>query len=209
MSHALTPVDAFTSPVTVPDDGDPKSAASVELPFQALADRVEFLRNRSWEAVAGRRIVTLAPFVASAGWSFNDSSVGPRYGLLQTDVASARRLFFSLPNINARLVALRAYVHGNGSTIGAHGALPATLPVLRLRTFDVDTDTLTSVASATDAPANVAAYETSHSFGITGQNLLLSTPRLNTYLQFEGETGANSVANALMLLALEVELDVA
>jgi hypothetical protein len=46
MSHDLTPVDAFTSPVTVPDNGD---QALVDVPngaMQSLADRSLYLKNR-------------------------------------------------------------------------------------------------------------------------------------------------------------------
>lgn len=38
MSHDLTPVPAYSGVVTVPDSGDARTAASVETPFQRLAD---------------------------------------------------------------------------------------------------------------------------------------------------------------------------
>ena len=46
MAHNLTDVDTFTSAVTVPDGGDPRTAASVELPFQSVANRTRNLKNR-------------------------------------------------------------------------------------------------------------------------------------------------------------------
>lgn len=42
----LTDVDAFTDPVTVPEDGDDRDAASVLNAFQALADRTRNHKNR-------------------------------------------------------------------------------------------------------------------------------------------------------------------
>lgn len=60
MSHALTEVNAFTADVLVPDPGDDRKAASVEVPFQALANRTKNLKatldgypsvNRVWPAV--------------------------------------------------------------------------------------------------------------------------------------------------------------
>lgn len=39
MAKNLVEVDAHTTPVTVPEDGDARNAASVETPFQALANR--------------------------------------------------------------------------------------------------------------------------------------------------------------------------
>ena len=38
MSHDLTPAPAYSGVVTVPDSGDARTAASVETPFQRLAD---------------------------------------------------------------------------------------------------------------------------------------------------------------------------
>jgi hypothetical protein len=46
MAHNLSDVDTFTSAVTVPDDGDDRSAASVELPFQALANRTFYNKTQ-------------------------------------------------------------------------------------------------------------------------------------------------------------------
>jgi hypothetical protein len=46
MAHNLTELDIFSSTVTVPDGGDPRTAASVELPFQSVANRTINLRNR-------------------------------------------------------------------------------------------------------------------------------------------------------------------
>lgn len=46
MPKDLVDVDAFTSPITVPVDGDPRNALSVEVPFQALADRTRHVFSR-------------------------------------------------------------------------------------------------------------------------------------------------------------------
>ncbi len=46
MSHTLTETATFTSTVTVPDDGDQRDAASVGAPFQALANRSTYLKQR-------------------------------------------------------------------------------------------------------------------------------------------------------------------
>lgn len=45
MPKNLTESSTFPSIVTVPVDADPADAASVEVPFQALADRTRFLRD--------------------------------------------------------------------------------------------------------------------------------------------------------------------
>ena len=43
MSHTLTPTSQFSTPITVPDDGDACNAASVETPFQSLTNRSQLL----------------------------------------------------------------------------------------------------------------------------------------------------------------------
>lgn len=61
MSANLTDVDAFTSPVVVPSDGDPENAASVLAGFQPLANRTRYLYNR------------LTPMLSeNGGWSVGD-----------------------------------------------------------------------------------------------------------------------------------------
>jgi hypothetical protein len=46
MSKVLTETSTFPSTVTVPEDGDSRNAASVETPFQALANRTRKLNDR-------------------------------------------------------------------------------------------------------------------------------------------------------------------
>lgn len=43
-SYAGNPA-AFATTITIPDDGDPKNAASVNIPFEVLADRTAYLFN--------------------------------------------------------------------------------------------------------------------------------------------------------------------
>ena len=45
MGHTLTPVATFSTPITVPDDGDACNAASVETPFQSLINQTQMLFN--------------------------------------------------------------------------------------------------------------------------------------------------------------------
>lgn len=47
MPTNLTDVDTFTDPVSVPAAGDNRTSASVETPFQALANRTRNLKNRA------------------------------------------------------------------------------------------------------------------------------------------------------------------
>ena len=52
MAHSLIEVDAFSGPVVVPDNSDRATAASVERPVQALANRTKNLNRRLGDAEA-------------------------------------------------------------------------------------------------------------------------------------------------------------
>lgn len=52
MPHNLTEVSTFTANVSVPDTGDARTAASVETPFQALANRAKYLKNENDTRIA-------------------------------------------------------------------------------------------------------------------------------------------------------------
>lgn len=52
MAHNLTETATYTANVSVPDDGDLRNAASVEGPFQDIADRTAYLKGRLDGSVA-------------------------------------------------------------------------------------------------------------------------------------------------------------
>lgn len=66
MPHTLTDANAFDSPISVPSDGDPANAASVEGPFQQFADRTRYLYEKNGPE-AQKRDVPLAPISSGAG----------------------------------------------------------------------------------------------------------------------------------------------
>jgi len=47
MSHTYSGTATYHSAITIPDDGDPRNASSVNVAFEALQDDVTFLRGRS------------------------------------------------------------------------------------------------------------------------------------------------------------------
>jgi len=73
MAHNLTDIDTFTSAVTVPDGGDPRTAASVELPFQAVANRTRNVKNRL-DALASGLNVTAGDVRASSDFEYCDAT---------------------------------------------------------------------------------------------------------------------------------------
>lgn len=70
MSKNLTEVDEYTASVTVPEDGDNRNAASVETPFQALA-------NRSLNAKNRLSVVEARGHIVEAKFAYGDGGATP------------------------------------------------------------------------------------------------------------------------------------
>lgn len=94
----------------------------------------------------------------------------------------------------------------NGRLNGAAGGLPGTLPTLSLVWHDVTSDTLTTIASATDPSASMAAYNAAHSVSLTGMSETVSSTR-RYYAKLTGEAGIFSGAG-LQFIGLRVGLTI-
>lgn len=89
MPKNLTPAGGWAENVAVPVDADPRDAESVEVPFQALTDRTQYLRNQLEQDSAS--VVHIDPFAGqSGGWA----SGGIISGVESTGILA--RLFFDL-----------------------------------------------------------------------------------------------------------------
>lgn len=99
---------------------------------------------------------------------------------------------------------IKLTLDGIGAGIG-HGALPASLPEFTLQKRDITTGTPTNVATATDASANLAAYEQFHTLTMTLSDHDADVDEDTSYkVLIKGETGANAVPNALAVIDLQV-----
>ncbi len=153
----------------------------------------------------GRRDV---PLVAAANFNSRFSAESDFNLYTQTSVADTGELDFNLdlPKIGTALKIdeIHAIVSGTSVAVGAHAALPATLPSLALvRRTITPGGTIaahTVVATASDASASFAAYNLIHLVSATG--LAHAIADRSYSLSFTGETGANSEANKLVLLGL-------
>ena len=100
MSSTYTPSDVYSATVTLPDDGDPLTAASINTPLQALADNTKALRIRTpiavYHVAAGGDTtpgvpdttpLTLIKAVTSSSWTKIDGLeiIIPRLSLLEGD----------------------------------------------------------------------------------------------------------------------------
>ncbi len=183
--------DEYSS-VIVPDDALIGSTNVFKELATKLGNRTKYLRERVAGAGSGYSVgVPLCAPVQNTSNRF--SSNGQAW--LQTDVTSAGTLRFHMPLPDfGKMTALTLTVDGGS----AHGALPATMPRIALikiaHIVGNASISETTIATLTDASANVAAYELIHTISITGLSETLSV-NADWLIVIEGETGANSLAN--------------
>jgi len=170
MATIITEADSYNATCTAPDDGDTRSAASVTaagVGFQVLADRTEYLKNRSISAVGGEIMMPLNPAWAIASdaadsidWELRADIPTPEVFWRQTVAAGAADGFIWQqipPYHNCTFSRVVLSLHGP-----AHGGAwpPAAFPILRVyQTTSVGVTTL--VGTVTDTLAQ-APYELQH-----------------------------------------------
>lgn len=214
MSHALTPSGSYNPTVTVPDPGDPRNAASVQVPFQALADSVDFVFQGVGTIQAARFTPRVNEMIAITGAKNTDSAWAFAGGIwFQATAGTGHSLFidFTLDHAaaggNIQLNGVKVWIEGTTAG-GTHSALPVTLPKLWLASIDptlelVGGASIITHSSLTDTSASFAAYNLPHSISITGLTLPFASNR-RYWIQLDGESGTNSVNNGLALLAAAV-----
>lgn len=155
--------------------------------------------------LASRSIAILQPLVpvenSSSRFTYNSSP----YGWQQGDVTSIGNLRFDLARYpaGATLTQAVAYCAGGLGTGGAHSALPATLPSIRVKSVSLADGSETTLGGNSDASATLAAYDAMHPVSIGSLAKVLDTAS-QVFVEFSGETGANSQSNSLVLFGLKV-----
>ncbi len=147
MSHSLTETDTFDSPITVPDEDDTASAASVVDPLQALADRTKFLHTKAAYTLAGTALadgdrVTFTDLALSGGAGFVLSDTNRKirvpstgwYRITISDIPDS--VFDGPPGTN-----------NQGFRVNVDGAEPS--PTIRLRVRYACTVGLVHITDAT------------------------------------------------------------
>jgi hypothetical protein len=211
MPQNVVDADTWTVTVETAADGDAVNGASRLLTAQDLADRSRYLYNRTigpsgvgiWHVPLGDDLVNTA-----ARWAFSQTST--IMGWEQTSVASAGRLRWPivLP-LTGRITQVEARVDGNlGSGGGTHAGLPGTMPRLGLDRQDHFGGTSAQVGVVSDPSASVAAYEVLHSITLSGLSEDIDEHK-TWYVYVDGETGANALANELVLLDIRVTIGAA
>lgn len=216
MTLVVTPTNGpWASTLSIPADGEAVSSASVLGYMQEVANRLEFLRQRTPGANPVANLLEIVYPTASglpgyaADWSQTVAGIIPvwRQG---ASVAATGGPLYCLDNRLQQGMSIRGMA---GDIVGknGHGALPATMPTVRLLKFarSIGTAAATYIASGpamtvvdtqSDLSANVAAYEVVHVVTKT-----LASPEVvdlanwNYFLQLNGEYGANFVAGTLVV----------
>ncbi len=170
MPLPLTEADAYTADVTVPEDGDSRNAASVEGPFQALANRTEYLLRRGRSAayhvtasgVGAGATLTLTTQRQSTGFSVAANAVtvpaaGVYLALVQAEVTDDGTSDPELQQIILN-VAGSPVLSARGYRPSATASQPfpiVIIGVLEIATPGTETITLTS--GVPTGPMNIAA----------------------------------------------------
>lgn len=207
MAHALTETDNYDAAVDVPDPGDPRNAASVEVPFQELTNRTAYFKRLVPGASDGEVMIPLAsgmPDALTGGiWNWIAGGVSISYWL-QTDVSGATPISFEifLPD-QVTITQVRAWVVGSITGV-AHGALPATKPTLKLLEIDPGSGTVTFNASQTDGSGSVGVYDAAHTIVLTTSRFVASQFR-RYEIRFTGEGGAGAQASKLALIGIQLD----
>lgn len=212
MPGNITDVDAFTSPVVHPVDGDAVAGAGLQTLAQNLSNRTRFLYNRT----AGDRTIVLLPIPAS---SANDYFAGDIPGSGNSTMVSGGPMiqsgtpgsdpicncpWYNAP-IDGRITEVRANVIGAWSS-AVHAGLPSSMPSMQLWKIDPSTGTVTQVGStATDASGSVGAYEAAHVLTISSLTQLIDG--FVFFLLFRGEDDTNALAESFAVMSVEFDVE--
>jgi hypothetical protein len=208
MSHGLTDTDSYDTPVTVPDPGDPRNAASVVVPFTALANRTAYFKRLVPGASDGAAMMPMPAgrqdTIVGGTWSWISGGTAP--GLwVQTDISAATPLDFEmvLPD-QITVTSVVAFICGTAALgVGAHAGLPATKPTLKFLEVDPGTAATTFSASVTDPSGTQAAYDAQHTIVLTTSRFVSS--QFRRYLvRLTGEAGANAAILKLGLAGIQI-----
>jgi len=178
---------------TLPSDGDAPSAASVNVPFEGLADDVARL------ALGGPITSFVKQRLPFHPLEFNLWTIsGPGAGMVSTTpFLDGQTLVLDFPD-GAIVREVAAYFVG---AIG-HAAFPAgapTYPNISFWKIDTATGVATQIgATAVDATTPVAAYESAHFVAVTSFVETVDKTLYRYMLTFRSEGGANGIAGLIL-----------
>lgn len=186
MAHDLTEASTYHATVSVPDGGEPRTAASVEAPLQRLTDRTKYLKSHV-DLIEGLQTLNIAlkALAYQTGWQFYTGDFG---SWVSTTVTGGPFAVFQLDlPTTGRLKAFRI-----GAMGPSHGTFP---PVNRtkfsLRKINITTGVITTVLSNIADSADQATYEAGHLVDLGALDEALTDDYV-WQLVPTGESGTNS-----------------
>lgn len=189
-----TPTAQWATNRPVLDDGDPPDAATWLQSLEDIYDRLEYHHDLNHvEAGLVKWLRTTSPTEhngVGGAQVFAAKTTPPIMQLVALTYPSY--LHFDIDDLpdGCKLQSLRIYLKGGPS----HGALPTGMPQIVLQRIDPAGGAITTMGTATDGAANVAAYEALHSFalGFSSPGLTLDKTTYTYRLQMRSEYDTNS-----------------
>lgn len=214
MSSAYTPSPVPLTTITIPSDGDTRDAASVNVPFEQLADAIaaasplvvvvnacfrDYERDNPAGLVSGASINLEWLPVASGTAQLEFTSGGTRF--LEVNTGSNDQNLYAMmldaAMMNANGLTL-SKVEISLSPYSSHGGLPQSLPAISVSRASFDGATQQNLKStangwAGDTSANLAAYELQHTLIYTAnQHNVIDTSAYVYLIAFAMEAGSNA-----------------
>lgn len=206
MTVNIVPVNAYGATLPIPADGEPANSASIAQYVQEIANRLEYLRQRTPGANPPANLIrVIIPIVESAqgtGWTYGRSTNGTQLlspYLQNSDVALQRECAVQVPWLPVGII-IRAF----GCVMQAattHAALPANMPTLSLCAYSIAAGYVgaaaepfgppeTIIDSQIDTSPNIAAYNIGH---VVSKSLTKIVAAGEFYqIKWRNESGANS-----------------
>lgn len=203
MPANITPVDAFTTTITIPTDGDSANGTEVALTTQALANRSENNNSRLNDIPQVNTVTNyLVPILGFKSLGTTNSwVVSPSTGNIQDTTANARVAIWDVqtPAAGSTIDSFTIYINNAPGRAG----LPGTMPTATLQRINKVTGVPVSVSSQADTSGGLGAYESDHTIADTGIAHTVLANEQYQILMFS-EDGANALPNLLDVVAVEI-----
>ncbi len=209
MSTVYTPTPTLITSITIPADGDPKNAASVNVPFEALADGLVLVQAPAADAaedypLALRTIrrVQNGPIYPShlAGVTTPDWFIGTD-GVAQALGVVGGNSFVQILNIpdGATHIAVEVWILGAAGHGGVRPGTPGGSPTNGMPTAvffkrHITTDVLTTIEINADTVGTSILYEQPHAIGTSFLPEVIDNSLYQYFVYVTGEYNGSAVA---------------
>ncbi len=198
-------VTAFAATATLPDDiTDQRSAASVNGPFQTLADRCQMLYRDLKQRMLGLFPIVPARSIVrqiKGSPSFQETAGAANWtdqfdGTWRAEVTGATMTIPFNPPHGSIITGARVAIYG----AAGHAAFPGGAPTMpTFKAYYAPSATAIPVqigGTATDASATAAIYEGQHYFGFSGASHVVDRTANVYYFILAAEGGANYISHS-------------